>query len=242
MKTKLFVLLLAGMNLMLFSCDMNDNHVIPSNKVTTQQFTISDYDMIDASSAFTVYLTFSDTEESIEIEANDNLHQHIEVKKVNNVLEVGFENNFHVTGSATLNAYIKTKNISGYMASGASRFIVEDPIMANEVSIYLSGASTFTGEVESNNLFADLSGASIMNINGKVNSVDLEASGASVVRDYGLGINKLKADLSGASNAQLTIMEEIDIIASGASVLNYKGSAVIARQDLSGASEIKKVN
>jgi len=242
MKTNVFALLLAGMSLMLFSCDINDNHVVPSSKVTTQQFTMSDFDMIDASSAFSVYVTFSDTEESIEIEANDNLHQHIEVKKVNNVLEIGFENNFHVTGSARLNAYVKTKHVSGYMASGASRFIVEDPIIDNEVSVYLSGASNFSGVIEANKLFADLSGASVMYVEGVSNSMDIRATGASVIKDYGFETKILKADLSGASNAQMTVLEEIDIEASGASNLKYKGNAVIAYQDLSGASSIKKVN
>jgi hypothetical protein len=242
MKTKVFALILASVNLFLFSCNINDTHVIPDSKVTTRQATFSGYDMIDASTAFSVFVTFSDTEESIEIEANDNLHKHIVVEKVGGVLKIGLEHAVNVRGSATLNAYITTKHVSGYMASGASRLLVESPINSDEASIYLSGASTFSGALEVNKLNVDLSGASIMNIEGYTNVFEVEASGASVIRDYGFDSNTLIADLSGASNIYVTVDEDIDVEASGASILRYKGSAVIKRQDLSGASVVKKMN
>lgn len=243
MKINAFALILISMSLFLFSCDcFNDENVMPSDKVTTEQYTFSDYDMIDASSAFTVYLSFSENEESIEIEANDNLHQYLDIKNENNTLNIGFKNNFNVRGSATLNAYVKTKNISGYIASGASRFIVENPIEGDEISIYLSGASNFSSSLSTNRMFADLSGASDMQVSGTVNSLEIEASGASLVRDYGFETKSLIADLSGASNMQLTVKEEISIEASGASSLKYKGDAVITQQDLSGASTVRKMN
>lgn len=242
MKTKLFSLLLAACALFLFSCDVMDNQVAPANKVTTTQTSFSDYDMIEASYAFTVYVTFSDEEESIEIEANDNLHQYIEVKKENNILKIGLERNVHIRGTSTLNAYVTTKNISDYMASGASRIIVEDRIEAMDAHIYLSGASTFSGELAVEQLNVDLSGASHLDISGIANDVDVEASGASVIRDYGLETNTLEADLSGASKMYVTVDEGIELKASGASVLHYKGSAHITNQDLSDASAIRDMN
>ena len=242
MKTKVFAIILASVNLFLYSCDINETQVIPDSKVTILQATFSDYEMIDASTAFSVYLTFSDTEESIEIEANDNLHKHIVVEKVGGVLKIGLEPNINVRGSATLNAYVTTKHISGYMASGASRFLVQSLIDFDEVSIYLSGASTFSGELEVNKLYADLSGASALNMDGTTNIFDLEASGASVMRDYGFETKSLNADLSGASNIYVTVDEDIDVEASGASILHYKGSAVIKNQDISGASMVKKMD
>ena len=67
--------------------------VRPSDQITTQQHYFTDYDQIETESAFSVYVTFSDTEEKIEIEANDNLHQYIEVKEEGGSLKIGFRNN-----------------------------------------------------------------------------------------------------------------------------------------------------
>ena len=138
MKTNLFTLTILSATLFLYSCDMHDHHVVPGSNITTAQATFSDYNGIDASTAFSVYINFSDDEESIEIEANDNLHQHIEVKKQNGILLIGIEDNVHVRGNATLNAYITTKDLSSFSASGASRIIVEDLIDKNNVNGYPS--------------------------------------------------------------------------------------------------------
>lgn len=242
MKTQLFSFIVISFGLFLYSCDVYDNDVVPNNKVTTMQATYSDYDMIDASSAFTVYVTFSDVEESIEIEANENLHKYIEVKKENDVLKIGLERNVSIHGSATLNAYITTRNVSGYAASGASRFIVENTIEAEDINIYLSGASRFTGQVAASNLYTDISGASVMDVDGFSNIFEAEASGASVIRDYGFETNSLIADLSGASSMYVSVEDEIKVEASGASSLHFKGSAVITHQDISGASSVKAMN
>ncbi len=48
--------------------------------------------------------------------------------------------------------------------------------------------------------------------------------------------------MSGASDAYLSIAETIDVVASGASSLTYKGEATIGTKRLSGSSQlIKKV-
>jgi hypothetical protein len=242
MKINASILPIIGLGLLLFSCDVYDEHVRPSGPVTTRNETFTDYDMIEASHAFQVYVSFSDSEESIEIEANDNLHQYIEVKKVNDALHIGLQDNVSIRGSATLNAYITTRHVSAYSGSGATRFILESPILSDEVYVNLSGASVFNGDIEVANLIADLSGASIMNVAGSADMFEIEASGASAFKDYSFEANKLDADISGASHMSITVDNEIYIEASGASSLKYKGSAVIKSQNLSGASTIKQMN
>ena len=242
MTTKASSLILFVLVTFLFACDPFDNHVIPSDDVSSRNEHYEDYDMIEASSAFSVYVTFSEDEESIEIEANDNLHQYIEVKKINNTLHVGLKNNVSIRRSATLNAYITTKHIHAFSGSGASRFFIETPLATSDASVYLSGASKFTGTLEVETLTADLSGASVMNVSGITSVLNIEASGASAFKDFGFATDNLAADISGASNLHLTVNEKIDIDASGASSLHYKGAAFIQHQHLSGASSIKKVN
>ncbi|MDZ7608461.1 MAG: DUF2807 domain-containing protein [Cyclobacteriaceae bacterium] len=122
MKTTNYYLLATVIAVVLSSCDIWEHNVIPSSNVTSEDFTISDYESINASHAFDVIITFSNDDESIEIEANENLHQYIEVKKENNTLSIGLRNDIRVTGSPTLKAYVTTKSISNFYGSGASKF------------------------------------------------------------------------------------------------------------------------
>ncbi len=240
MRTRITIATLL-LSVFILSCD-GFNSVIPVEEVSIQQKDFSDYQRIEVESAFTVYVNFSDTEEKIEIEANDNLHQYIEVDKVGGTLKIGFRNNTNVNGSATLNAYLTTKNVTGYSASGASRIILNDVLTAENADIFLSGASSFTGELEVINLSASMSGASTLNLTGSCESFDVEASGASNIFDFDFYCDYLNISLSGASNASLTINQRIDVDASGASIVRYKGQGKINSQKLTGNSKIMKID
>lgn len=98
MKTTIkFTALLIGLTILLNSCD-NQNKIIPSSSITTEERVVQDYTGIEVSTAFLVDITYSATEESIIIEANENLHEFIEVEKVNNVLRIKLRDNINVGG------------------------------------------------------------------------------------------------------------------------------------------------
>jgi len=241
MKNQINLTTLFLTGIIFYSCDSITN-IIPSDDVSTQQHTYSDYDRLETESAFTIYVEFSDTEESIEIEANDNLHQYIEVKKDGSALKIGFRDNISIKGSATLNAYVTTNSVTGYAASGASRIFVDNELSAEDVSIFLSGASQFNGELFVVNLNGELSGASLIKITGEADASNITASGASSVSDFGFSSEYLNTSLSGASNVSMNVTDKMDVQASGASMVRYKGSGTINSQSLSGGSQIVKVD
>jgi len=237
MKTKSIVIGLFLCSL-LTSCDHET--IRAKGEVTTTEVSFSDYSGLRVSNAFNAFVTFSDSEEKIVIEANDNLHDRIIVKRDGNDVVIKLKNFTNVKGNATLNAYITTKNISKFEISGASNLTLENEWILENARIEISGASIFTGEISTDDLHVDMSGASNADLYGTARDVYADLSGSSYLRDYDLQAEKLHIDLSGASSAFLSISESIDIEASGASRLMYKGDAVIDHKDLSGASEIIK--
>ncbi len=238
MKAKSLFLGLIILGTLMTSCDYERIRV--SDTVTTREVQLSEYSGIRVSDAFNAYVTFSDSQERIEIEANDNLHERIIVRKEGNVLIVRLKNLTNVKGNATMNVYITTNNLSYFDISGASSLLLENELSTQEVDIELSGASTFTGEIYADELKFDAGGASRASLFGTLGFLDVSLSGSSTIDDYDLETEKLDIRLSGASDAYLTVSESIDIKASGASTLRYKGEAVIYHKDLSGASEIIK--
>ncbi|MCB0494946.1 MAG: DUF2807 domain-containing protein [Cyclobacteriaceae bacterium] len=226
----------------LTSC-LNSTTVHPSKNVTTLSKSVSGYEGLEISSAFTVDVQYSSTDESIEIEANENLHQYIEVEKVNNLLRIRIKSGININGNSTLKAHIVTNNMLDYFsASGASRITLSDPVSADQVTLSLSGASQFNGSITANSLDGQISGASNVNFEGNVESLDLNVSGASTVSDYDMIIQDAVIQLSGASQVSLTINKTLDISASGASVLRYKGKAAITDIDVSSSSQVIKVD
>ncbi|MEO9891118.1 head GIN domain-containing protein [Aurantibacter sp.] len=240
MKTQKLLIALF-LNIGLFtSCD--HDIIRASGEVTSLSYSVPEYSKIKVSNAFNTYVTFSDTEESIRIEANENVHDRVIVQRDGNSLVIRLKNITNVKGNATLNAYITTKHINEFDMNGASSLFLENQWNIENGSVELSGAADFIGEIVANQLELDLRGASAANIYGQIGSLHADLSGSSDIRDYDLSVDNLNLDMTGASEAYLSVNKTIDIEASGASELNFKGNATIARKKLSGASEIKNKN
>jgi len=192
-------MMLIGLSISFSACQ-EINAIVPSATVTTQEKFIENYTSLDVSTAFTVDVQFSDTDERIEVEVNENLHPYVVVEKANNTLRIKLKNSIHVSGNSTLKVHIITKNhIAYYDASGASRIILIDSLIIDDAMINLSGASTFSGTITANSLTAFIDGASIATLSGTINSLSAHLSGASILRDFDMITQHVNLDLSGAS-------------------------------------------
>ena len=238
MKTKLIHIGLILISTFISSCDYE--RIRARGEVTSREFNFSGYTSLKVSDAFNVYVQFSDTEESIVIEANENLQDRIRIDMEGNTLDIRIKDRTSMKGDATLNMYIATKSITEFNITGASKLTLESALVAADADIRLSGASEFEGELNVGRLELDAKGASDIDIFGKVDRLDSSLSGASKLTNYDLAVEILDIHLKGASDAFLSVSKTIDIEASGASKLNYKGEAVIRGIKLSGASEIIK--
>ncbi len=235
--TKLAAIII-GLTFM-FACSTDDK-IFPSSTITTDERIVENYDGIEVSSAFTVDIEFSDTEELIEIEANKNLQQHIIVEKSNGKLKIKLENNISIRGgNMVLKAHIITKNpISSVSVNGASHITFVNTLKADIVYFKLTGASSIDGSIESNILDAEVEGASSLRLKGATTQLNGRLTGASLLNNFDLITNDVDLHLSGASNSSITAKNKIDLVASGASVLRYKGNAIEDYVKLSGASQI----
>jgi len=242
MKTKVILLAILGLGFIFTSCEKDDFNVVPSAKVTTTSFSASNISQLDVSDVFNVYVSFSATEESVQVEANENLHSLIEMSQSGNKLIIGLQKNTSISGAPVLNVYIKTATLSTVKAEGAASVEFENLLKASKLDLEITGAAKVSGNIEVNDLVANLLGASILNVYGNSDSFDIDAEGASEMTGFDFVTKNLKASLSGGSNISLTINQKLDVTASGASNVYYKGSGAIEKQNLKDASKIVKMD
>ncbi len=239
MKTKIILAQLIICLCVLSSCERYT--IKEYGEVTEMIVDLSDYSGINVSSAFNANIFFSDTKKETTIEANENLHSKIIVKKENDILIVRLKKGVDlIGGNPTLNIFITAKDLRYFKASGAANIVLYDKLVTENAEINLSGASNFSGELNTVNLKFNASGASDTNIYGQIENFYVDMSGASDLKDYDLTIKNLDIDISGASNAALSVTESLKIEASGASRFKYKGNASIVSQKISGDAEVIK--
>jgi hypothetical protein len=237
------LLLFAGV---LTSCDKDDHDVTPSNGMSTLTTSVGEFDQLYISNAFTAYVTFSDdsdAEERVLIEANSNLHPYIRVENHNGQLSIGIDNGINISkGNIVLKAYITAKRIDAFTAEGASSIELQNAFYDETVNIELYGASHFRGTLHAGEITSSIHGASAMLVDGTTVFFHIDATGASSMEGFGFLTGNLETHLEGASAIALTVKDELDVTASGASNVRYKGNGVVVRQQLSGASSIVNIN
>jgi hypothetical protein len=237
------LLIVAFLTSILFTACSKDEEVVPSSTITTVEYDVKGYNRIDIQDTFEAEVYFSADEEHVRIEANENLHQYIHVEEDMQTLVIRLDDNISLEGKpATLKAYITTDHIYHYTGSGAVSIQVKDTVAAGSFEMHLSGASMLSGTFLGGDVNAVITGASRLNLIGTADKFTLDAEGACTMEGFDFHSDWLHANLEGASTASLTVNTKLDVWASGASTVYYKGEGIVNTQELTGASEIIKVN
>lgn len=212
------------------------------NDANAEQRTLNgSFNAIKVSGGIDLYLSQFETE-SIAVSASEEKYKaNIKTVIENGELRIYYEGDkLWNTGHKKLKAYVSFKKLERLTASGASDVQVSGEISVPSLKIDFSGASDFKGAVKVNTLDIELSGASDAKISGTATEVSIHSSGASDVKGYDLITEVCSAKASGASDINITVNKELNVHASGASDIFYKGTAVIKDMHSSGASTVSR--
>ena len=210
--------------------------------VNAEQRTLTgNFNAIKISGGIDLYLSQYETESIAVSASEDQYRDRIKTVIENGTLKIYYDGDkLWNTGNKKLKAYVSFKNLENLTASGASDVVVTGAITVPSLRIDCSGASDFKGAVKVDKLTIELSGASDAKISGSAAEVSIQSSGASDVKGYDLVTENCTAKASGASDINITVNKELNVHASGASDVYYKGSAVIRDLHSSGASTVAR--
>lgn len=218
MKKNIFVIALCA--LLLVGCTTDwGNPITNWGDPSTRNYHISGpFTELDVSSAF--HVTVSDQVTDVVITVDEMAHDKVVVKVVNGELQIGFKPNTWYNGSKATAIIPATDNLRSVELSGASSFTGD--LNGHDVDIELSGASHFQGSVDAEEIDLDLSGASKVVINGFcTEKMDINLSGASSLNAPLMETPYVFGSMSGASTADVTICSKLNVSLSGASTLIY---------------------
>jgi len=196
------------------------------------------YTKLDVSGAFDV--TISDQVTDVVVTVGELAHDRVVVRVVDGELQIGFKPNTNYSGKAT--AVIPAAVLRKLDLSGASSFTGD--LRGDDVDIELSGASTYRGTVEATELDIDLSGASDAILSGACQTkMGIDLSGASTLKAANLSAMSVYGEMSGASDADVTVCSDLNVELSGASTLTYGTSSEdchpVVNCSTSGASTVQ---
>ncbi len=225
----------------------DDAFLIPSITATdhTKNFDFAGFDELDIAGSFNVYVQQGDDfNVTLVSHEGDTKLEKASVTQDGNTLEVSMNNKwsfFTKSNNVKLDLYLTMPELSELELTGTSHAIIKN-FNQEDLSFDISGASNCYASVHTDKLVADMSGASNLNLKGKSQKMYLELSGASTLKAYDFETDDTEAELSGASNAHIKVVNSLEADLSGASQMLYVGEPVEVRSETSGAAHITKVH
>src|SRR5688572_8019121 len=212
-----------------------------SGNVVTENREVSNFRAVEIDYPAEVFVQ-QGSQESLKIEAEDNLLPNLKTQVRNGILEIFYkrENGQHVNPTKTVKITIVVKDLTNVEFNSAGELTI-DGLKTNSLDVSLSGAGNLDlDRVQIKDLGVNLSGAGSMTASGTAEDLDLNISGFGDFKGADLHGQVARVNISGAGTATVWVDDKLDAVISGAGSIRYYGSASVTRQ-ISGVGGINHV-
>ena len=219
--------------IILISCEREDPGPLQEKR---KEYSIIDFDRLEMGSAFKIEVEQANTF-SVEVKGDRRNVDDLDVYKSGNTLIVRFDDNadrHHDTYIHITMPVLKAVNFSGASVSKISGFESDD-----DLDLYLSGSSVSQLDADFREIELVVSGASSLLLHGSGDELKAEVSGASELKAFDYPVREALVNVSGASDGKVTVTDELNVTAGGASSLLYRGNPTVTAST-SGASSVQK--
>jgi hypothetical protein len=238
LKKKFYAPILTVLLISLNSCyyDFRET-VFGSGNVVSEDREAGSFDRLKVSSGIDVFITQGEVE-SIKVIADDNLLEYIRTDVYDNTLNVTAKANIRKAKSKEVHlVYKKLREID---ISSAGDVEGTNRMKADELNLDLSSAGDLVLEVEAISINCNISSAGDARLTGTVDELDADLSSAGDLYAEDLIARKAHVGASSAGNARICATEEVNLSASSAGDIYYKGDPKIINVSRSSAGNITK--
>ena len=219
-----------------------------SADLTTKKYKVGNFNSLEIGHAFEVHV-FKGNTYSISATGKDSDLENVDVQLNGSTLEVRLDVSYWTNWKNWKNnnkkivLNITMPRLKDAEFSGAAKVTLEGFVDEEEMTLHGSGAvKLMSTKLVADKLTLDLSGASKIEMKGQVLKLSIDLSGASHLDLNEMVARDVDVDASGASHVELNVQKSLRVEASGASKITYRGNPLNISKDLSGASTVRKAD
>lgn len=195
--------------------------VYGNNKIVKKEREAGRFTGLRVSSGIDVYLSQTD-EESIEVEADENLHEYILTEIRDGVLHIYTDVN--IREAEMKRVYVTMKDIRSLKTTSAGDIIGETPVKTGELELSASSAGDIKLEVYVKEIGANISSSGDVTLTGEADILNADLSSAGGLNAYGLEVREADVSASSAGDADISVSERLRARSSSAGDINYRGN------------------
>jgi len=189
-------------------------------RVVTKERKTDSFTGLKVSSGIDVYLKQGNNE-SVSVEADENLHEYILTEVRNGVLNVYSE--YNIREAERKRVYVTMKEVNSVKTTSAGDVFGETPIKSERLELSASSAGEIKLEVTAENIDLDISSSGDITLTGETDKLRADLSSAGDLNAYELKVRVADLSVSSAGDADVNVSERITARASSAGDINYKG-------------------
>jgi hypothetical protein len=220
------------------SCYLGPHETIyGSGDVVTEEREIGDFTGLKVSSGIDVIIRQA-TDISLELEADDNLHDVIKTEVIDNTLKIYTRKNIRRAKSKKI--YLEYRDLNTIRISSAGDVTGENTLQTNVLDIDLSNAGDLKLDVQAEKIKCDISSSGDARLSGSTDILVASLSSAGDLHAYDLKARTADISCSSAGDARVYATDEFTLRSSSAGSIYYKGDGNLISSHTSSAGSIVK--
>lgn len=228
------------LSFLLFSCnfDFNITGVQGNGKVTLENRPINEpFQAIKASQGLHVYVT-QGNEESLVVEADENLHALIKTEVKDNILHIYAKKNIGHASSKKI--MVSFKAVSSISSASGSEVISTNTITSDRLELNTSSGSDMELKINTTQLNCNSSSGSDLKLSGTTKTLVASASSGSDIRAAELKAESSRVNASSGADITVNTAKELTASATSGGDITYYGNPEIVTKKDSPSGNIQK--
>jgi hypothetical protein len=211
--------------------------VYGNNKVVTKERNTEPFTGVRVSSGIDIFLKQGNNE-SLSVEADENLQEYILTEVRNGVLNVYTEVN--IREAERKRVYVTMKEVNSIHTTSAGDVFGETPVKSDRLELSASSAGNIKLEAYAKEIRVNISSSGDVSLTGEVDNLEADLSSAGDLNANELKAREADISVSSAGNADINVSEKITARASSAGDINYRGNPKYVDAHSSSAGGIHK--
>ncbi len=211
-----------------------DNGISGSGNVKSEVINVDGFTGIHASSGIDVILSQGDY--YVEVIADENLHEYITVDREGKILRIGSEKNIYRAESKVVK--VTLPELTDIKISSAGDIEADTDFKCEDLDISISSAGDLDLDVDAKDIRISISSSGDCDLRGTARELKAKLSSAGDLNAFDLEADYVSVSVSSAGDAKVTANKEIEMSASSAGNIYYRGDGKVLRSNSSSAGSI----
>lgn len=237
MKKTVFVLT-GALLLSSFSLAQRMNRIKGNGVVSEKTIKTKDYEEIKVAGPFDVILT-DGKEGSILVEADENLHDILEIEVNGNTLRIGIARGVDIRKYKKLQVKVPVEHIDELSLTGSGEISTNTDLESERMHVNLTGSGDIELDIKCEALTTSLTGSGDIALSGTTIDADYTLTGSGDYDCYGMKAKRVDAVVSGSGDIQLYAEEKLSAHVSGSGDIYYKGDPKQQKANVAGSGSIE---